>query len=116
MEYASAYRLAEEIRSSEECRTLKELKEQAMGDETQAALIRESRKLQVQLQMGALSGAQAQEDEVQRFSAISTLLFSKPETRDYLLAEMRMQQTLADVIKIITEATGLEMQLPGAEG
>ena len=116
MEYAAAYRLADEIRASEEYRTCHSLKESVMADETQAALIREYRKLQVRLQMAAMSGRQADAEDMQRFTGISGLLFSKPEVRDYLLAEMRLQQAMADIYRIVTDAAGLEMPVPGAEG
>ena len=114
MEYASAYRLAEEIRAGEEYQTYHRLKETVMADETQAALIREYRRLQVTLQMRALSGQQPDGEDMQRFSGISGLLFSKPEVRDFLLSEMRLQQILADIVKIVTEAADVEMGFPAA--
>ncbi len=116
MEYASAYQLAEEIRRSEEYKTYHALKETVMAEETQAALIREYRKLQMQLQMNALSGRQPEGEDMQRFTGISGLLFSKPEVRDFLLSEMRLQQAMADIFKIVTDAAGVEMNLPTAEG
>ena len=116
MEYAAAYRLADEIRASEEYRTCHGLKESVMADETQAALIREYRKLQVRLQMAAMGGRQADAEDMQRFTGISGLLFSKPEVRDYLLAEMRLQQAMADIFRIVTEAADIEMALPGMDG
>ncbi len=114
MVYASAYRLAEEIRSSEEYQTYHQLKETVMANETQAALIREYRRLQVELQMKSFSGQQPDGEETQRFSALSGLLFSKPEVRDFLLSEMRLQQVLADIFKIVTEAADVEMGFPAA--
>ena len=63
--------------------------------------------------MAAMSGQASDAEDQQRFSGISTLLFSKPEVSQFLLAEMRLQQTLADIFKIITDAAGLEIQLPG---
>ena len=114
MVYASAYRLAEEIRASEEYQTYHRLKEKVMAEETQAALIREYRRLQVSLQMRSLSGQQPDAEEMQRFSGISGLLFSKPEVRDFLLSEMRLQQALADIFKIVTEAADVEMGFPAA--
>ena len=113
MEYSAAWRLADEIKQSEEYRTYHALKEEVMGDETLAALIREYRKMQVSMQMNMLSGQPNDPEETQRFTALSTLLFAKPEVSQFLLSEMRLQQTLADIMKIITEATGLEIQLPG---
>ena len=113
MQYDSAHRLAADIRASEEYQTYHALKDTVNADETTAALIREYRKLQVTLQMTAMTGQQADATDMQRFQGISTLLFAKPEVSQYLLAEMRLQQTLADIFRIITEAADIDMELPG---
>ena len=113
MEYSAAYRLADEIRRSEEYTTYHGLKDSVMADETVAALIREYRRMQTAMQMSMLAGNQADPEETQRFNTLTALLFGKPEVSQFLLAEIRLQQTLADIMKIITEATGLEIQLPG---
>ena len=116
MDYSTTYRLAQEIRDSEEYKTYHELKDSVMEEETTAALIREYRKLQVTIQMSAMSGTPASDDDVKRFSGISNLLFSKPEVSRFLLSEMRLQQALADIFKILTEAADVEMAVPGIEG
>ena len=116
MDYSSTYRLAQDIRDSDEYKTYHELKESVMSDETTAALIREYRKLQMTIQMSAMSGQAADEEEMRRFSGISTLLFSKPEVSRFLLSEMQLQQALADIFKIVTEAADLEISVPGIEG
>ena len=116
MDYSTTYRLAQEIRDSEEYKTYHELKDSVMAEETTAALIREYRKLQMMIQMSAMSGNAANEEDMQRFSGISTLLFSKPEVSRFLLSEMRLQQALADIFKILTEAADVEMAVPGIEG
>ena len=116
MDYSSAHRLAQDIRSSEEYQTYHGLKESVMGDETTAALIREYRKLQISLQMAMMSGQQPEAEDQQRFSGISTLLFSKPEVSQFLLSEIRLQQTLADIFKIVTEAADVDVSIPGFEG
>ena len=116
MDYSSTYKLAQDIRDSEEYRTYHELKESVMSDETTAALITEYRKLQIMLQMAAAGGQSADPEDMQRFSGISTLLFSKQEVSRYLLSEMQLQQALADIFKIVTEAADLEISVPGIEG
>ena len=116
MDYSSTYKLAQDIRDSEEYKTYHDLKKTVMEDETTAALIREYRKLQVTIQMAAMSGRSAEAEDAQRFSGISTLLFSKQEVSQFLLAEMRLQQALADIFKIVTEAADVEMGIPGIEG
>ena len=116
MDYSSAHRLAQDIRASEEYRTYHELKDSVMSDETTAAQIREYRKLQVTLQMAAVSGQSANAEDMQRLSGISTLLFSKQEVSNFLLAEIRLQQALADIFRIVTEAADLDISIPGSEG
>ena len=116
MDYSSAHRLAQDIRNSEEYQTYHGLKDSVMGEETTAALIREYRKLQITLQMAMMSGRPAEAEDQQRFSGISALLFSKPEVSQFLLAEMRLQQALADIFRIVTEAADVEMNIPGMDG
>ena len=116
MDYSSTYKLAQDIRDSEEYTTYHELKKTVMEDETTAALVKEYRKLQMAIQMSVMSGRQADSEDMQRFSGISNLLFSKPEVSQFLLSEMRLQQTLADIFKIVSEAADVDMSLPGAEG
>ena len=116
MDYSSTYRLAQDIRDSEEYRTYHDLKESVMADETTAALVKEYRKLQVTIQMAVMSGQQADSEDMQRFSGISALLFSKEEVSQFLMAEMRLQQALADIFRIVTEAADVDMSIPGLEG
>ena len=115
MEYGAAHNLARAIRDSEEYQTYHRLKAEVMTDDTQAALIREYKKLQMSLQMNAMTGRAPDGEEMQRFTGISSLLFGKEEVSQYLLAEMRMQQAMADIFRIITEAADLDMPLPGVE-
>ncbi len=115
MEYSNAHRLAQDIRQSEEYQTYHGLKEEVMADETTAALIREYKKLQVKLQMGAVSGHQPDETDMQRFQGITALLFGNPTVSRYMLAEMRLQQAVADIFKIVTDAANIDLAIPGVE-
>lgn len=115
MEYSAAHTLARAIRDSEEYQTYHRLKDEVMADDTQAALIREYKKLQMSLQMNAMAGRTPDSEDMQRFTGITSLLFGKEEVSQYLLAEMRMQQAMADIFKIVTEAADLDMPLPGIE-
>ena len=113
MDYSMAHRLAQEIRQSEEYQTYHGLKDEVMADETTAALIKEYKKLQVKLQMGAVSGHQPDETDMQRFQGITSLLFTNPEVSRFMLAEMRLQQAMADIFKIISDAAGVDLGFPG---
>lgn len=115
MEYFNAHRLAQDIRQSEEYQTYHGLKDEVMSDETTAALIKEYKKLQVKLQMGAVAGTKPDDDDMQRFQGITALLFGNPTVSRYMLAEMRLQQALADIFKIVTEAANIDMGIPGLD-
>ncbi len=112
--YDQANDLAAELRKSEEASEYRRLKELVEADDTNRALLGEYRKLQVALQMQAIGGPKADEDAVQRFSQISSLLYMNSDVQAYLLAEMRLQKLMADLLKIIAEAGGLNMDMLGA--
>jgi len=113
MDYNGVYRLAEEIKRSDEYKAYHDIKDDVMTDETTAALIKEYRKLQVTLQVDAMNGHSPDETDMQRFQGISALLFGKPSVSQFLLSEMRLQQMVGDVFKIIADASGLQMDIPG---
>ena len=115
MEYSNAHRLAQDIRQCEEYQTYHGLKDEVMADETTAALIKEYKKLQVKLQMGAMAGTKPDDDDMQRFQGITSLLFANPTVSKYMLAEMRLQQALADIFKLVTEAANIDMGIPGLD-
>lgn len=112
MEYTNAHRLANDIKQSEEYQTYHGMKDSVLADETTAALIKEYKKLQVKLQMGAVAGHQPDETDMQRFQGITSLLFSNPDVSRFMLAEMRLQQALADIFKIINDAAGVDFGFP----
>ena len=55
--YDEANVLARQIRESEVCMNYRQMKEEIDADETNKALINEYKKLQMQLQMAAVAGA-----------------------------------------------------------
>ena len=116
MQYDAAHALARAIRESEEYQLYHSLKEKVMENETNAALIREYRKLQLRLQMAAAAGQTPDAEDMQRFQGINTVLFAQSEVSQYLLAEMRLYQAMADIFRIISDAAEIDMSVPGAEG
>ncbi len=113
--YDTAHRLASEISRSDECVRLKELRERAYSDETNRVLLDEYKLLQVRLQM-SMAGAAGQmpSEDMKRFQQLAALLYMNSDVQAYLMAEMQMQKTLADVFKILTEAAGITFDLPEA--
>lgn len=111
--YDTAHRLAGEISRSDECVRLRELRERAYSDNTNRVLLDEYKRLQVQLQMSMVGAAgQMPNEDMQRFQQLASLLYMNSDVQAYLMAEMQMQKTLADVFKILTEAAGITFDLP----
>ena len=111
--YDAAHRLASEIRQSEEAARLRELRERAMSDETNRLLLEEYKRLQVRLQMSMVGAAgEMPGEDMQRFQQLAALLYMNSDVQAYLMAEMQMQKTLADVFKILTEAAGITFDMP----
>ena len=112
--YDTAHSLAEEIRNSEDGVQLRELRARVYADDTNRVLLDEYKRLQVQLQMSMVGAAgQMPSEDMQRFQQLASLLYMNSDVQAYLMAEMRMQKTLADVLKILTEAAGVTFDLPG---
>lgn len=109
--YDSAHALAREIRESEEAREVSRLKEIAEADSTNRALLHEMKRLQLALQMQAMGGEKVPAEDMQRFAQINSLLYLNADVQAYMLAEMRLQQTLADIFRIISEAGGISLDM-----
>ena len=115
MNYDAAHLLARQIEESDECREYRRLKEIVDESETTRALLKEYKRLQMLLQMSSLGSQGMPSDEMNRFSQISSLLYAGTDTSQYLLAEMRLQQMMADIFGMLTKAAGLSMELPGVQ-
>lgn len=115
MNYDAAHELSRQIEKSEECLEYKKLKEIVEENETTKALLKEYRRLQMMLQMSTLSRSNMPTDEMNRFSQISSLLYGGTDTSAFLMAEMRLQQVMADIFSMLTKSAGLNMDLPGIQ-
>lgn len=115
MNYDMAHALAKQIGESAEVREYRRLKEIVDESETTRALLKEYRRLQMVVQMAAMSSQSVPSEDMQRFQSISSLLYQGTDTSAFLLAEMRLQQALADIYNIISKASGIQLDLPGLE-
>lgn len=113
MNYDAVNALERSLRESEEVQEYKRLKALVDENETTRALIKEFKRLQILVQMSAVSGQAVPEGEMQRFQQISSLLYAGTDTSRYLLAEMRLQQVMADIYTALNRASGLSLDLPG---
>ncbi len=102
--------LCEDIRTSEEYQTYARCKAEIDGDEGIKSLLKEYARLQMEMQLAAAAGNQADSDSVQRFSSLSALLYNDRRTSGYLMAQLRLQKLAADILQEITAAA--DMALP----
>ena len=107
--YDKAHELARTLRESEEYRSYADMREKAMQNDTQRALLTEYKKLQYQLQIEMASGNTPDADNVERLKKLAAVLQLSPEAGAYLLAEVRLQQVLADIYKILGEAADIDL-------
>ncbi|MFR5786235.1 MAG: YlbF family regulator [Christensenellales bacterium] len=85
----------------------------AYADGTNRLLLEEYKRLQVQLQMSMVGAAgEMPSEDMQRFQQLASLLYMNSDVQAYLMAEMQMQKTLADIFKILTEAAGIRFDVP----
>lgn len=107
--------LGDALKNSDEAREVQRLKAIAYEDATNAQLLSEYKKTQVRLQTGVLSGASVDSETMTRFTRISSLLMMNNDAKEYLMAEMRLQQTYAKIVNIISEGAGINMSdyIPG---
>ena len=103
--------LAEDIRQSEEYKIFAQYKEETDADEGIKSLLREYARMQTQIQLSAAAGQQADADLMQRFSSLSSILYSDPRTSGYLLAQLRLQKMTVDILQIIGGVSGLDLGL-----
>ncbi|MDD2562174.1 MAG: YlbF family regulator [Eubacteriales bacterium] len=113
MNYDALRALEQSLRDSREVLEYKRLKELVEENETTRALIKEHKRLQMLVQMSSMAGQRVPEEEMLRFQQISSLLYAGTDTSRYLVAEMRLQQVMADIYNAINQASGLSLELPG---
>ena len=115
MNFDAANRLADQLRESQEVRDYKRLKAIVEESETTRALLKEYKRLQMTVQVSAMSGQSVPAEEMSRFQQISSLLYAGTDTSQFLLAEMRLQQALADIYNIIAKTSDISLELPGLQ-
>ena len=105
--------LAQQIADSTEYREYAAAKEALNYSDSAMALVKEYRRMQVAILMGAMAGASVSADDMQRFSQISSLLYGGADTSRYLMAELQLQRMMGEVFKLLTDAADIRYDIPG---
>ena len=104
--------LAEAIKSTDEYKDFIRQRDMVFSDSVSAALLKEYETLQTKLQMFALTGKEAAQSDVDRFTQLNGLMALSPQTGAYLLSKVRMRKLLADVFAHLSEACQLPIEMP----
>ena len=113
MTFDTAYRLADELKNSEEYRAYLDAREEAFRSDTTRALIEQYHKLRLQTQ-SRLIGGERDEEQMRQLQKLGEVLQFDAAAANYLMAEYRLNTVLGSVYKILAEA--VEIDLGALEG
>ena len=101
----------EALQSTETFQTYEALKQTVMADEVNRRLLERFMRAQSALQMAAMAGSEPREEDTAEFEKLSALLYQSPEVTDFLLAQMRVQQLVAQTLSRITGEAGISIDI-----
>ena len=104
--------LIEAIKQTSEYNDFIRQRDLVFSDGVSAALLKEYESLQTKLQMYALTGKEAAQGDIDRFTQLNGLMSLSPQTGAYLLSKVRMHKLLADVFSDLSAACQLPIELP----
>ncbi len=104
--------LIDALKETDEYKDFIRQRDAVFGDLVSANLLKEYESLQTKLQMYALTGKEAQQSDIDRFTQLNGLLSLSPQTGAYLLSKVRMHKLLADVFSRLSDACQLPIEMP----
>ena len=110
----AADELLNALRRTSAFQEYEQLKESVMADEVNRRLLERFMRAQSALQMAAMAGSEPKEADQAEFEKLSALLYQSPEVTDYLLAQMKVQQMVAQTLGRITEEAGISFDIKEA--
>lgn len=110
----AAAALLSAMRHTEVFQEYEALKHSVMADEVNRRLLERFMRAQASLQMAAMAGSEPREEDASEFEKLSALLYQSPEITDYLLAQMKVQQMVAQTLSRITDEAGISFDIKEA--
>ena len=108
-----AKELANSIRESQEYLTWQKAKEELDKHEAAKIMLEDFRKKQWELEQTRISGETVPADQEEQFKKLAEIIQYNPYVRDFLVAEMNLNQMIMEIQRIIASALGVE--IPEAE-
>ena len=104
--YDAAHTLAHAIKDSEEFKKFRELEGEVKGNESLRAIVEDFQKRQLEMQGLQLQGIQPDEEKMEKLHELFGVLSKDPKAAEYFQAEMRFNQLMTDVSKILGDVMG----------
>jgi len=106
--YDAAHSLAKAIKESDELTKFKELQAQMFAKEDIKAQFDNFQKLQIEIQTAQMTGQSVDEEKMKEAQSLFELIQQDQVANQYFLAEMKLNQMMGDVTKIISDAMGIQ--------
>ena len=102
--YDTANRLAQEIRTSEEYKGYKKLKDSLMSNVDTKKKIEDFEKLRYEIQLMQYTGEEKDEEKNKKLQEMYTISIEDKQIKEYFDLEVKFNIMIADVNKIIAES------------
>lgn len=110
MTYDTAYKLAEEIKNSDEYKEYETAHDKVKENETTMSLLKDYRKLQIEIQSMMYTGNK-DEEKISRFQKLGELLQMNNDASNFLIAEYKLNTVIGDIYKIIADAANIDLSM-----
>ncbi len=107
--YDKANELAEMIRTSDEYKIYKSLKDELYADEGNKKMLSDYKKLQFEAQAVYLSGKEVSPETMDKLKKLGEVLQFNPKITEYFSAEYKFNTLISDIYKIIGDACDIDM-------
>lgn len=104
--YDAAHSLAHAIKDSDEFKKFRELEAVIMGNESLKNMIADIQKRRMEIQALQIQGIQPDQEIQEKFQEMVGVAAKDPVAAEYLQAEMRFNQLMTDVSKILGDVMG----------
>lgn len=105
--YDQAHGLASAIKESEEFKHFDQAKKAVDANPQLKEAIDDFMKKQLEIQSAAMMGQQPEPEKMAQLQQLSAVLMQDPSAAAYLQSQITFSMMMADVYKIISDATGL---------
>ncbi len=105
--YDAARKLAESIKGSEEYLSFKNAKEKVYSIPSSKKMLDDMQEKVMELQMLSMQGIEVSEEQISNVQKLQEVAILDENIKDYFDKEMRLEQLMNDVSKIISEVVEL---------